>query len=162
VVPVKTLVARVEEALRSELLPYQGRQVSEIAWEVLAQRIVTAMGPPTSYFGDHDEFSNEVISGAPESWDDDVAQESIVVAYVRELERRLDAAGISRERVADPEILDDIPVSAEGFMRGRMVQEWHARAAIGTRAAPEDHVNMLAGAALEALALAGYRIVRAE
>lgn len=50
---------------------------------------------------DNDEFINELLSGAPESWDGDEAAEAIAVAYVRELERRVLATGGTLERWPD-------------------------------------------------------------
>jgi hypothetical protein len=44
---------------------------------------------------------NKILERAPQSWDDDTAADHIAVQYVRELERRLDAAGITRERCAE-------------------------------------------------------------
>lgn len=41
---------------------------------------------------------NQILEGAPESWDDDAAPDHVAVEYVKELERRLDAAKISREK----------------------------------------------------------------
>lgn len=50
---------------------------------------------------EHDEFVNEILRNAPDSWDDDDTPEAIAVAYVHELERRLTALGVSREREAE-------------------------------------------------------------
>jgi hypothetical protein len=47
---------------------------------------------------EHQDFVNEILLLAPDSWDDDAAAESIAVAYVRELERRVLALGGSLER----------------------------------------------------------------
>jgi hypothetical protein len=49
----------------------------------------------------HQEFVNDLLSDAPESWGDDVAAEAIALAYVRELERRVVALGGSLERWPD-------------------------------------------------------------
>lgn len=48
----------------------------------------------------HDEYDaiDDILSGAPESWDCDEAAESIAVDYVRELERRVLASGGTLER----------------------------------------------------------------
>lgn len=35
---------------------------------------------------EHDEWVNEILSGAPDDWDGDESGESIAVAYVRHLE----------------------------------------------------------------------------
>lgn len=45
-----------------------------------------------------DDLINRVMSGMPESWDGDSAPESLVVEYVRELERRVTALGGNLER----------------------------------------------------------------
>lgn len=47
---------------------------------------------------DHQEFVNEILNGAPESWDDDAAAEGIAIDYVRELERRVLALGGTLEK----------------------------------------------------------------
>jgi hypothetical protein len=95
---VKTLTERVYRELTSALAGLQRHQVVSLDWQTIAFRVATHLGPPTTYFGDHDEFCNELLSEAPEDWDGDEAMESIAVAYVRELERRLDAHGIARTR----------------------------------------------------------------
>jgi hypothetical protein len=50
-----------------------------------------------------DEFVNDILSGTPDSWDSDDGAESIAVAYVRELERRVIALGGSLERWTEDE-----------------------------------------------------------
>lgn len=45
-----------------------------------------------------EDWTNGVLFDAPDSWDGDDAAELIALDYVAELEKRLDAAGISRER----------------------------------------------------------------
>lgn len=52
-----------------------------------------------SYRDGYTDLSNEIAAGVPESWDDDGFE---VVGYVREIERRLVAAGGSIERWPDP------------------------------------------------------------
>ena len=47
-----------------------------------------------------EEFVNEILRGAPESWDGDGSAESIALDYVREIERRLYALGGTLEKVA--------------------------------------------------------------
>lgn len=47
---------------------------------------------------DPDDLINKLMSGMPDSWDGDEAAESLVVSYVREIERRLMAAGGSLAR----------------------------------------------------------------
>lgn len=49
----------------------------------------------------HQEFVNDLLKDAPESWDGDAAIESIAIDYVRELERRVVALGGSLERWPD-------------------------------------------------------------
>lgn len=44
---------------------------------------------------------NQILEGAPESWDDDASPDHVAVQYVKELERRLDAAGISRGKYVE-------------------------------------------------------------
>jgi hypothetical protein len=51
----------------------------------------------------HQDFVNDVLHNAPESWDGDESAESLAIAYVRALERRLDAANVSRERYVEPD-----------------------------------------------------------
>jgi hypothetical protein len=46
----------------------------------------------------HDDLIEQLMSGIPESWDGDGSAESIVVEYMREIERRLVAARGSLER----------------------------------------------------------------
>lgn len=46
-----------------------------------------------------DELIDQLMRGMPESWDDDVSAESLVIDYVREIERRLVALGGTLERV---------------------------------------------------------------
>lgn len=46
----------------------------------------------------YDDWCNDLLRNAPESWDDDVAQESIITSYVHELERRILALGGTLER----------------------------------------------------------------
>lgn len=46
----------------------------------------------------HQNFVNEILLNAPDSWDDDEAAEGIAVAYVRELEERVLALGGTLER----------------------------------------------------------------
>lgn len=58
---------------------------------------------PNQLADGEDWFVNEILKGAPESWDDDAPAEHTAITYVRELERRLDAAGISRNRWAEDE-----------------------------------------------------------
>lgn len=53
-----------------------------------------------------------VQGGMPESWDGDAAAESLIVDYVRELERRVLALGGSLERV--PEDADGAPLPDTG------------------------------------------------
>jgi hypothetical protein len=53
-----------------------------------------------------------VQGGMPESWDDDAAAESLVIDYVRTLERRVLALGGSLERV--PEDADGAPLPDAG------------------------------------------------
>lgn len=45
-----------------------------------------------------DDLIEQVCSGMPESWDDEASADSIIVDYVREIERRLLAAGGSLEK----------------------------------------------------------------
>lgn len=44
---------------------------------------------------------NEILEGAPESWGEDAAADHIAVQYVREMERRLDNYGITREKYVE-------------------------------------------------------------
>ena len=46
----------------------------------------------------HDDLINDLMLQMPDSWDGDEAAETLVVQYVREIERRLLAAGGSLER----------------------------------------------------------------
>jgi hypothetical protein len=46
----------------------------------------------------HQEFVNELLKNAPESWDDDAAAESVAVDYVRALEERVVALGGTTEK----------------------------------------------------------------
>jgi len=54
-----------------------------------------------SFHPDHQEFVNKILEQAPDSWDDDAAADHIAVEYVRELERRVLAAGGTLERWPD-------------------------------------------------------------
>jgi hypothetical protein len=47
---------------------------------------------------EHTDFVNELLKDSPESWDGDEAAETIAIAYVHELERRVLALGGSLER----------------------------------------------------------------
>lgn len=47
---------------------------------------------------DRDDFINKIMSGMPDSWDDDAAAEHIVIEYVRALEKRVVDAGGTLER----------------------------------------------------------------
>jgi hypothetical protein len=49
-----------------------------------------------------EDWTNGVLFNAPDSWDGDDGAESIALIYVAELERRLDEAGISREKWVEP------------------------------------------------------------
>lgn len=49
----------------------------------------------------HEGLMRALVRGMPQSWDYDDAEERIVVDYVREIERRLVAAGGSLERNPD-------------------------------------------------------------
>jgi hypothetical protein len=50
---------------------------------------------------DHDDFVNDLMRNIPDSWDGDEGAESIVMDYVHELERRVEALGGSFERYPD-------------------------------------------------------------
>jgi hypothetical protein len=54
-----------------------------------------------------------VQDGMPESWDGDAAAESLIVDYVREIERRLIALGGSLERVSEDEDGAPLPDAGE-------------------------------------------------
>jgi hypothetical protein len=49
----------------------------------------------------YDDWVNDLLKNAPESWDSDEGAESIVTGYVRALERRVQALGGSLERWPD-------------------------------------------------------------
>lgn len=46
----------------------------------------------------HDDLIDMLMRDMPDSWDGDEGAETLVVQYVREIERRLTAAGGSLER----------------------------------------------------------------
>jgi hypothetical protein len=46
----------------------------------------------------HDDLIEKLMANMPEDWDIDASPETICVSYVRELERRLLAAGGSLDR----------------------------------------------------------------
>lgn len=46
----------------------------------------------------HDDFIDDLMLQMPDSWDGDEGAETLVVQYVREIERRLIAAGGSLAR----------------------------------------------------------------
>ena len=48
---------------------------------------------------EYQEWLNDLGERIPESWDDDAAMEDVLSRYVRTLEDRCDAAGVSRERL---------------------------------------------------------------
>jgi hypothetical protein len=58
-----------------------------------------------------DDLANDILSGAPESWDGDEAVCWIAAQYVRELERRVAALGGSLERHSE-EGSESLPASA--------------------------------------------------
>lgn len=63
----------------------------------------------------HESLMRALVRGMPQSWDYDDAEERIVVEYVREIERRLLAAGGSLERYpedGDAGLDDDDPCYA--------------------------------------------------
>lgn len=45
-----------------------------------------------------DDWTNGILFDAPESWDGEESADSIALDYVATLEKRLDNAGISREK----------------------------------------------------------------
>lgn len=47
---------------------------------------------------EHDDFVNEILLNAPDSWDDDAAAEAIAIDYVRKLEERLQYLGSTLEK----------------------------------------------------------------
>jgi hypothetical protein len=47
---------------------------------------------------EHDEFVNQLLLNAPDSWDDDSTAEQIALAYVRKLEERLQYLGSTLEK----------------------------------------------------------------
>lgn len=71
-----------------------GENVYEAVKEVLRAR----QTENTVWLGDHDEFVNELLRNAPDSWDDDAAAEHIAVQYVRTLEKRVRTLGGTLER----------------------------------------------------------------
>lgn len=95
---MKTLTERVHRELTSALAGLRTMSVGSLDWQTIAHRVASHLGPPTTYFGDHDEFVNELLSQAPEDWDGDEAMEGIALDYVRRLEKLLDDRGISRHR----------------------------------------------------------------
>jgi hypothetical protein len=69
-----------------------------------AALVVHRLNAPIIDVDAHDTLINDLMTNIPESWGDDVAPESIVVNYVRELERRVKALGGSLERYPSPEV----------------------------------------------------------
>lgn len=46
----------------------------------------------------YDDWVNDLLLNVGDSWDDDSSAEDIISRYVHEMERRLDAANISRDQ----------------------------------------------------------------
>lgn len=60
--------------------------ISLSAAQAMAVQIAKLPERATAFLGDHDEFVEQILANAPESWDADEAAESIAVDYVRCLE----------------------------------------------------------------------------
>lgn len=75
-----------------------GRDVADLLDDEFEKRLRVVNAMQAVADNDWQEFVNDILRGAPDDWDNDDDQTSIAVAYVREMERRLDAADISRDR----------------------------------------------------------------
>jgi hypothetical protein len=74
------------------------REVSDDDLRALGCDLVETDDPDWWALPRHQEFVNEVLKNAPESWDQDVAAESIALDYVRALEERVVQMGGTTER----------------------------------------------------------------